>query len=76
VTREVFSAAEHAAIGEPTREREREARGLARITREGAIADDRVLGVGVDVEDRREIEVDAEPSELGADGPLPRLDAC
>ena len=62
---EVLAAREHVRLLQALEERDGVAHHGARIAAEGAVADDRVLRVRVDVEHRREVEVEADRGELG-----------
>ena len=64
---EVFATGEDPRRVEPAREGERAARDGGGVVAEGAITDDRICGVGVDVEDRREIDIEPERAQLVAD---------
>jgi hypothetical protein len=66
VSREVLAAGDDRVVVEPTDDRSAEVRDLGRIRRDRAIADDRVLGVAVDVEHRREVQVEPRGGELPA----------
>ena len=55
----VLHAARYAGALQRLRQGDAKAGHAARIPSEGAVADHRVLGVGVDVDDRGEVQVDA-----------------
>ena len=65
---EVLAAGEDVVLLQALEERDGVAHHGAGIAAEGAVADDRVRRVGVDVEDRREIEVESDGAELHGDG--------
>jgi len=66
VTGEVLAARDHAGRVETARERERPTRRTGRVAAERALADDRVRGVRVHVEHRREVDIEAERAQLVA----------
>ena len=67
VSGKVLAAREHVGPLQAAHERDAGAHHGARVGAERAIADDRVFGLRVDVEDRREVEVEADGAELGPD---------
>src|SRR5690606_34363042 len=68
VAGEVLAAGQDAGGGEAAREGEAAPDHVVGIAAERAVADDRVGLVGVDVEHRREVDVDAERRQLAAEG--------
>src|SRR5262245_459669 len=65
----MFAAGNDAACAQPVSPGRADLDHAPWIGAEGAVADDWVRRVGVDIEHRREIEVDAEPSEFLGGGP-------
>ena len=64
MTREVLSAGQHSSALQPPSPGQRVSNHPLRFMPERAVTDDRVGRIGVDVQDRREVEVESEAPEL------------
>ena len=68
MARKMFAARNDAAFAQPLRPRQADLDDLLRLGAKGAVADDRVRRIRVDVQDRSEIEIDADQFEFFSGG--------